>query len=67
MDLKQVQAHTGAVVAAGRRKELEMDRGKQSFRGWGLEEWIGASVVLAIAAGIAITIWPGWTAVGGWL
>lgn len=44
-----------------------MHEGKRPFRGWTLEQWIGAAVVFAIAAGITITIWPGWAAVGGWL
>jgi hypothetical protein len=44
-----------------------MDHGKHPIRSWGLEEWIGATVVFAIAAGIALTIWPGWATVGGWL
>ena len=44
-----------------------MNRGKRPFEGWGLEEWIGGSVVFAIAAGIAITIWPGWAAIHSWV
>jgi hypothetical protein len=40
---------------------------KHPLRDWGLEEWIGASVVFAIAAAIAITAWQGWPAVRGWL
>jgi hypothetical protein len=40
---------------------------KHPFRDWGLEEWIGASVVFAIAAGIAVTAWRGWPAVAAWL
>jgi membrane protein YdbS with pleckstrin-like domain len=43
-----------------------MDRGK-GYRDWGLEEWIGASVVLAIAVAVAITSWLGWGTVSRWL
>jgi hypothetical protein len=27
---------------------------------WSFEHWIGAVVVLAIAAGLALNFWPGW-------
>ena len=44
-----------------------MEQAKRPFQGWGLEEWIGATVVVAIAAAIAITIWPGWAVLGALL
>jgi len=63
--LRRLQAIDTVV---GRRKEyVRMNRGKRPFEGWGLEEWIGGTVVFAIAAGIAITIWPGWPAIHGWV
>jgi hypothetical protein len=44
-----------------------MKRAKRPFEGWGLEEWIGGTVVFVIGATIVLTIWPGWATFNIWL
>ena len=34
---------------------------------WTFEHWIGAAVVLAIEAGLALNFWPGWEQLARWL